>query len=327
MKTKISKMMLWFSGIAVFSGCLLLAGIAAASDANVLQPAAVITYNEDLEVNATGRFDSVYIGKQGVGGVTFFNGTIINSTTDSGGADLPVTFGDGVRIDGEIWRGPSKGTTDGQPLKISDSVIPTLTNTNSFGSAANMWKDIYYAGNLTGGGASFSEDVSIAAGKRLQGTGVVYSDNIADGSIMDADINIGAGINPAKIIGTAWTSANDGAGSGLDADMVDGRHYFASTFDPATGFPAVVPPTVPCPGGICPVPLPAGCIPQSLGGTCVVNVTIETFPGIPVFHNIDFSAGPPLVLVNLWVDSGAAGPPNLIPAAAVPAIIHYECSW
>jgi hypothetical protein len=66
-----------------------------------LQPAATITYNEDLTVNGTGRFNSVYIGKQDVGGVTFFNGTIVNSTT-TGGVDNPVTFGDNVRIDGEI---------------------------------------------------------------------------------------------------------------------------------------------------------------------------------------------------------------------------------
>jgi hypothetical protein len=41
----------------------------------------------------------------------------------------------------------------------------------------------------------------------------------------------GAEIDPAKIAGTAWTAANDGDGSGLDADMVDGLHAdaFADT--------------------------------------------------------------------------------------------------
>jgi hypothetical protein len=35
-------------------------------------------------------------------------------------------------------------------------------------------------------------------------------------------------LSPSKISGTAWTTGNDGAGSGLDADMVDGQH--ASSF-------------------------------------------------------------------------------------------------
>jgi hypothetical protein len=45
---------------------------------------------------------------------------------------------------------------------------------------------------------------------------------ITDGEITDADIDDVAAIDPAKIAGTAWTSDNDGDGSGLDADMVDG---------------------------------------------------------------------------------------------------------
>jgi hypothetical protein len=45
---------------------------------------------------------------------------------------------------------------------------------------------------------------------------------IADGTIDNADIAAGANINPSKISGTAWTSTNDGSGSGLDADTLDG---------------------------------------------------------------------------------------------------------
>jgi len=46
---------------------------------------------------------------------------------------------------------------------------------------------------------------------------------IADGEIADADVAPGAAIDPAKIDGTAWTADNDGAGSGLDADLLDGQ--------------------------------------------------------------------------------------------------------
>jgi hypothetical protein len=53
--------------------------------------------------------------------------------------------------------------------------------------------------------------------------GAVTSSDIADYTITDADISGTANINPAKISGTVWTMANDGAGSGLDADMLDGK--------------------------------------------------------------------------------------------------------
>jgi hypothetical protein len=36
-----------------------------------------------------------------------------------------------------------------------------------------------------------------------------------------------AALAPAKITGTAWTAANDGSGSGLDADLLDGQHSTA----------------------------------------------------------------------------------------------------
>lgn len=42
------------------------------------------------------------------------------------------------------------------------------------------------------------------------------------GEVGDADVGAGA-LSPSKIAGTAWTSANDGSGSGLDADLLDGH--------------------------------------------------------------------------------------------------------
>ncbi|MBU1178035.1 hypothetical protein KJ903_02345, partial [Patescibacteria group bacterium] len=81
--------------------CLSLSLVASASTANSLQPASTITYSETVVV------PSIRIGSQGTGGVTYFNGSIVNSTTGSGGVDNPVTFGDNVRIDGGIQRGTS----------------------------------------------------------------------------------------------------------------------------------------------------------------------------------------------------------------------------
>ncbi|MCK4271625.1 hypothetical protein KAX22_03185 [bacterium] len=51
----------------------------------------------------------------------------------------------------------------------------------------------------------------------------VTSAMIADGEIVDDDVAAGAAIDPGKIAGTAWTADNDGAGSGLDADLLDGQ--------------------------------------------------------------------------------------------------------
>jgi hypothetical protein len=47
--------------------------------------------------------------------------------------------------------------------------------------------------------------------------------NDEGGEVGDADVPSGA-LSPDRISGTAWTGANDGSGSGLDADLLDGQH-------------------------------------------------------------------------------------------------------
>ena len=64
--------------------------------------------------------DSLHVGSQGVGGVTYFNGTIVNSTTTNN-LDNPVTFGDNVRIDGRVYRGSVAGPGDTQPFIVNDN--------------------------------------------------------------------------------------------------------------------------------------------------------------------------------------------------------------
>lgn len=56
----------------------------------------------------------------------------------------------------------------------------------------------------------------------LMCTGCVNSTDIQNNTITNADITGMANINPSKISGTAWTGSNDGSGSGLDADVLDG---------------------------------------------------------------------------------------------------------
>ncbi|MFH1367025.1 MAG: hypothetical protein ABIH38_03480 [Patescibacteria group bacterium] len=90
------------------------------------------------------------VGSQGVGGVTFFNGSIVNNTTTAG-LDNPVTFGDNVRIDGRIYRGATAGPGDTMPFIVND--------------------DMEIKGNLT-----------LSTGKTLDLSGVTVSglDNFAD---------------------------------------------------------------------------------------------------------------------------------------------------
>ncbi|MFH1598297.1 MAG: hypothetical protein ABIB97_04495 [Patescibacteria group bacterium] len=83
-----------------------------------------------VAVNAAGKVlgegtiwvDSIQVGSQGMGGVTWFNGTILNDTTQDDGTNNPVTFGDNVRIDGRLYRGATQGPGDDMPLVIDDNV-------------------------------------------------------------------------------------------------------------------------------------------------------------------------------------------------------------
>jgi len=214
--------------VFVFSATLALVGIASASTVDTLQPASTITYNEEVVVNDTIRVDSAYIGKQDVGGVTFFNGTIVNSTTTDG-VDNPVTFGDDVRIDGEIYR-TQKGD---DPLKISDTVIPTMDNTNDLGSSANQWKDGYFAGTLNIGA--------------LGGTGVVSGANITDGTITGDDISSSADLSVDAITATGDISQGISADGVLKAgaliDSVGGITRYFNNIN-SSSFSVTVNPTV-----------------------------------------------------------------------------------
>lgn len=134
-----------------------------------------------------GQFDSLRVGSQGTGGVTYFNGSIVNSTTGDSGSDNPVAFGDNVRIDGYLqrgtgrtndgmpvwvgddarfdgvmWGGPKKGNTaDGQSLVMADAVRPAMDDTNDFGSAGYRWKNGYFTRNLSAGMITTTGDATI----------------------------------------------------------------------------------------------------------------------------------------------------------------------
>ena len=120
--------------------------------------------------NALQSFDdaifvpSLHVGSQGEGGVTFFNGTIINNTTDSEGEGLPVTFGDDVRIDGGLQRG-NNSDTDVWPVKINDDlmVYGDIDLTGTLNS-----EDVSYDGSSSGLEATTMQEAIDAVGTTLQ---------------------------------------------------------------------------------------------------------------------------------------------------------------
>lgn len=119
-----------------------------------------------FDLDGTLTVQSLVVGAQGVGGVTFFNGTIVNNTSNvNTGLDNPVTFGDDVRIDGTIYRGTTEGPGDSYPLKLNDDV-------NIYGSLTVSGASTQTGAVSVGGAATFSDDVTLTSGQTLTLTGV-----------------------------------------------------------------------------------------------------------------------------------------------------------
>jgi len=223
-------------------GMFAVVGVVAAAPADDLQPASTITYNEELVVNDTGRFDSAYIGKQDEGGVTFFNGTIVNSTTGEDDADNPVTFGDDVRIDGQIYRTEVGGEN---PIKLADSIRPQTTNTYDLGTSTFQMKDGYFAGTLNAGTLSASNVYTKTEVDALNHIGETWSGSVQGGtypSILNlANTGDGYGLmvgtysNYSAIVGgTTGTSAavngtNTGSGPGVSGMSNSGYGVYAKS--------------------------------------------------------------------------------------------------
>lgn len=137
--------------------------------------------NDSLQVN------SLKVGQQGIGGVTYFNGTIINETTGNGGTDNPITFGDNVRIDGRVYRGATAGTGDTMPFIVNDNMEITGTLT---------------VGGLAGDGVIGAANIADAAVTNTKlSDNAVTENKIADNAITAGKIANGV-INESHISGT-----------------------------------------------------------------------------------------------------------------------------
>ncbi|MFC1687252.1 hypothetical protein ACFL0L_01640 [Patescibacteria group bacterium] len=148
--------------LTILASVLLTVGIVqAATEHNVTSTLGGVS-GDFFDIDGSLIVDSLKVGSQTTGGVTFFNGTIINSTTGEGDADNPVTFGDNVRIDGRVYRGAVAGTSDTMPFIVNDNmeIAGTLT-----------------VGNVTATG--------------FTGSGIVSSDNLASNAVTSAKITDG----------------------------------------------------------------------------------------------------------------------------------------
>lgn len=169
MRTKILGLFVIMLGVFLFTG------IASADTASMLQPAGIV-YDEGLTINGELRATSLRIGQKYVGGVTYLNGTILND-----GPDVPVTIGDELRVDGQIWGGLHKGNEKDQGLKIADTILPGETNLNDIGSSRYKWKNLYLSGMLQGENAKFTGEVDFS-NATLKG---VSNDSNIDANTLD----------------------------------------------------------------------------------------------------------------------------------------------
>ncbi len=234
--------------------CFFNINISKASTAEEIQPAEDVIYGERLRTDSAvsaGRASYFYEGMH-LGGVIFADHTIVNSSLDDNGiSNIPVTFGDDVRIDGEIWRGTSKGISDGMPLKISDTMIPTMTDINDIGSTTNRWKNGYFAGAVTVGdleGANIINEENLnVTNSATAGQVLSYNQNgqftwIPITGSSDGDGTSDGGILPAGTSGqtirygsNGWEASSLIYNDGTDIDIAGGFGDSGVTIYDTTG--------------------------------------------------------------------------------------------
>lgn len=164
--------------IVIISSIVLTVGVVKAAATRNITSTLKGVKGDIFTLDGTLQVSSLKVGAQGVGGVTYFNGTIVNNTTTKS-KDNPVTFGDNVRIDGRVYRGATAGTSDNLPFIVDDNME--------------------VAGNLT---------VKKLTATSLSGTGIVGNDNIADNAITSAKIADGA-ITSAKLASGVMASTSN----------------------------------------------------------------------------------------------------------------------
>jgi len=165
----------------------------------------------------------------------YVNETQANSVTsamitDNQIADADISASANItpsKISGTAWTSSNDGSGSGLDADLLDgqSSAAFLSTSSDYGRSG-VTTNLYEGDStLTSKYVNEGQANSITSGM------------ITDGEIVDADISASASILPSKISGTAWTSTNDGSGSGLDADLLDGQQgsFFTNASNLTTG--------------------------------------------------------------------------------------------
>jgi len=151
----------------------------------------------------------------------------IDSISWSSITNMPAGFADGIDdVGGDMFRAIYDTDDDGV-VDTAESIPWTSITGMPAGFADGIDDDTTYSAGtgLTLVDTTFSVDQSILDAWYVNEDqpDSISSLMIINGTIVNDDISSTANIDPSKIEGTAWTSLNDGAGSGLDADLLDGH--------------------------------------------------------------------------------------------------------
>jgi len=138
------------------------------------------------------------------------NGSVAGLLRGFGASDALFTMGAG---DAYVLIG-SKGIGEGNGLEQVAG-----NSRNGLASISTVAIGPSVTGMLNHAPTSITDSRYVNAGE----ADAIDSSMIIDGTLTNVDIAAAAGIDPSKISGIAWTAANDGPGSGLDADKVDGK--------------------------------------------------------------------------------------------------------
>lgn len=133
-------------------------------------------------------YDSLTVGKQGTGGVTFFNGSIQNNTTTNS-VDNPVTIADNLRIDGRVYRGATAGTSDILPFIVNDNMEVTGSLTVTGTITGNVAYDHTASGLAATNIKSAIDELATSLSKAITGGSLVSS---------------ASGVKAAALTATTW---------------------------------------------------------------------------------------------------------------------------
>jgi hypothetical protein len=197
----------------------------------VIDPDTALEEIVDVSNYASGNTLTIARGIDGSTGVAHSAGAIVRHMVI--GRDLSESNTHIEATTGHGATGAVVGTTNTQTLTNKTLTSPTITGTGAIAGT--------FTGNLTGNvtGTVSGNAGTVTNGVYTTDTGTVTSTMIANGTILNADINASAAIDKTKISGTAVTVADTGTvtsamildGTIVVGDIADGAVTSAKILD------------------------------------------------------------------------------------------------